>query len=108
MTTLREKLRQLGRLFTSSGQMPANPAEQKSALDAHSLQNLMQLVGNTHEEMYSCDETFELLDEYVELATTQEDMAMLMPFVKRHLDMCPDCHERYDVLLTILENDPSV
>ncbi len=69
------------------------------------LQSLMQQVEETKEDQYSCDETFALLDEYVELVVSKEDAAALMPLVERHLQACPHCNEHYDTLLTILQTE---
>ena len=65
---------------------------------------LMRLIEQTNEGEYSCEETFDLLDEYVELAAAEEDLETLMPLVKKHVDHCPDCGPRYEILLDILQN----
>lgn len=70
-------------------------------LNPESTIRLMRLLERTQEEELSCEETFALLDEYVEL--TEGDAATLMPLVKHHLDGCPDCYERYDVLRHIVQ-----
>lgn len=67
------------------------------------LHALMQLLAETQEDQYSCQETFDLLDQYVELVRGREQADLLMPLVKKHLDNCPGCHEEYDVLIRILE-----
>jgi len=65
---------------------------------------LMRLVERTNEGEYCCEETFDLLDEYVELVATEQDVEVLMPLVKKHVDHCPDCGPRYEILLDILQN----
>jgi predicted anti-sigma-YlaC factor YlaD len=55
----------------------------------------------------SCDEVYELLDQYAEIIARGEDAAQLMPLIKHHLDMCEDCREEYRALLRILEATPS-
>lgn len=77
-----------------------------ATLNDHTIQRLMHLLEQTQEGMYSCEETFELLDEYVELVIHHQDAAHLMPYVRRHLDYCAHCHEAYEALLTILETKP--
>jgi hypothetical protein len=75
-------------------------------LNTDILKNLMSALEHTHEGMYNCDETFALLDEYVELILdNEEEAASLMPYVRRHLEMCPDCHEAYEVLRRILGSE---
>ena len=70
------------------------------------IKKLMQLLEKTREVECSCPETFALLDEYVELIDSNEEAAMLMPIVKYHLDMCPDCRDKFEALLRILQTEP--
>ena len=65
---------------------------------------LMRLIEQTNEGEYSCEETFDLLDEYVELIAADQDVEVLMPLVKKHVDHCPDCGPRSEILLDILQN----
>ncbi|NKQ34138.1 MAG: hypothetical protein HF973_00810 [Chloroflexi bacterium] len=88
--------------------MPEESAGQCSTLNQAALLDLLHRLENVQENAYSCEETFDLLDEYVELVVTDEEAAALMPLVKNHLDMCPDCRERYEILLRILEAEPFV
>lgn len=71
-------------------------------LNENILKALMQQVEQTNEGMYTCDETFDLLDEYAELINSDQDAAQLMPLVKAHLDKCPGCEKRFDILLDII------
>ena len=68
---------------------------------------LAQSLEKTESVEYSCDETFELLDQYVELVQGGDDAAELMPLVERHFDLCPDGREEYEVLLNILKSQIS-
>lgn len=63
---------------------------------------LLQMVENTDEVEIGCDQVFELLDQYVEMEARGEDVASLMPLVKRHLDKCRDCHEEYEALAQVV------
>ncbi len=54
------------------------------------------------EEEISCGELFTKLDEYVEREVDRKDAAVLMPVIREHLDVCPDCCEEYEALLDIL------
>lgn len=73
------------------------------AVDEASVKRLMQLIENTNEGEFSCEETFDLLDEYVELVDDDQQAAMIMPYLYRHLQHCVDCQERYETLLAILQ-----
>jgi hypothetical protein len=63
----------------------------------------LQVLENVQEEGCSCDEVFIRIDEYVEREVDQKDAENLMPLVREHLDLCPDCCEEYEALLDILE-----
>jgi hypothetical protein len=76
-------------------------------VDEQFVRRLMQRLEETRENEYSCEETFALLDEYVELANSREEAAVLMPLVQHHIDACPDCRERFEVLLRILQTETS-
>ncbi len=50
-----------------------------------------------------CSEVFAKLDEYVEKELDGQDAARLMPLLREHFDLCPDCCEEYESLLAMLE-----
>ncbi len=75
----------------------------KVKLTKEVLTNLMRQVEQTKEGMYTCQETFDLLDEYIDCTIDNEDAAKLMPLVKAHLDACPPCTQQFKVLQRILE-----
>jgi hypothetical protein len=64
----------------------------------HSHQELInRLLGPADPEV-SCDECFELLDEYVDLELSGEDADARLPGMRAHLDGCPACREDHDSL----------
>ena len=63
----------------------------------------LQVLESVQEEGCSCDEVFHHIDEYVEREVDKKDAQELMPLVREHLDLCPDCCEEYEALLDILE-----
>ncbi len=63
---------------------------------------LRVLEGVPEEEEISCGELFTKLDEYVEREVNKKDAAVLMPVIREHLDMCPECCEEYEALLDVL------
>ena len=86
-----------------------NNGDEVAELNAALVKNLMEMLDHTHEDMYNCEETFALLDEYVELIADDDEQAIaLMPYVKQHLDECPDCHDVYATLLNIIQSEPPV
>lgn len=67
---------------------------------------LMRKLEHLHENAYSCEEAFALLDEYVDMVTTDEEAAELMPLVKNHIEMCSGCKEAYAILMRIVQSEP--
>ena len=56
-----------------------------------------RLLGPGEPEV-SCDECFELLDQYVDLELTGEDADARLPGMRAHLHGCPACHEDHESL----------
>jgi hypothetical protein len=77
--------------------------ELKTDITKDGVISLMRRLEKTLENSYSCEESFALLDEYVELVASDEEAKRLMPLVKNHIDMCPDCREEFEILLHILK-----
>ncbi len=63
----------------------------------------LQVLERVQEGGCSCDEVFSQIDEYVEREVNKRDAENLMPLVREHLDLCPECCEEYEALLDILE-----
>jgi len=63
----------------------------------------LRVLESAREEEVPCDQVFSRIDEYVEREVDKKDAAQLMPLVREHLDLCPECCEEYDALLDILE-----
>ena len=64
----------------------------------------LRILEDVRAEDMSCDEMFIRLDEFVETEVQSHDAEKLMPLVREHLDLCPDCDEEYEALLNVLEN----
>lgn len=63
------------------------------------LKTMVRGVARTQEIEYSCDDVYQLLDEFTEAIAQGKDVAKLMPLVQQHLEMCPDCREEFEALL---------
>ena len=50
----------------------------------------------------SCDQCFELLDEYVELEVIWRGRRPRLPGLRTHLDGCPACKEDYESLRALI------
>jgi len=75
---------------------PAGPA---SGLD---MESVIRTLNDSQSAHLSCDEVFELIDQYAEHASRGEKIHQLMPLVHAHLGDCPECREQYDALLRVL------
>jgi predicted transcriptional regulator len=64
---------------------------------------MLQALAMTEEQEISCDDVFAVLDEFTEAAKRGENVLLLMPLVRQHLEMCPDCREEYETLLRMLQ-----
>lgn len=72
------------------------------------LKAMLYKIARTQEIELTCGEVFDLLDQYTEMVANGEDVAEIMPLVKQHLEMCPDCYEEFEALLRVLQNSPAL
>lgn len=106
-------LNKIKKLFSKTKQPmnKPNPSAERPLSETNitqdTLVDLMHRLEKTMTNAYSCEEAFALLDEYVELVADDEEAAQLMPLVKNHIDMCPDCRDKFEILLHILKTADS-
>jgi uncharacterized circularly permuted ATP-grasp superfamily protein len=93
----------LRKIFTSKNE----PGENGNQVPVNLIPKVMTSLEHTEIEEYTCDQVYELLDQFTELVHRQEDAARLMPLVQHHLDMCGDCREEFEALLRILQSQNS-
>jgi hypothetical protein len=72
-------------------------------LSSETVEKFLHVLESVREEEASCDEVYTRIDEYVEKEVDRKNAAQLMPLVREHLDLCPECCEEYEALLDILE-----
>jgi hypothetical protein len=60
-------------------------------------QLIARLLGPAGPEV-TCEECFELLDQYVDLEIAGEDADAHLPGVAAHFEGCPACHEDHESL----------
>ena len=65
--------------------------------EEHRNERLARLLGPTGPEV-SCEECFELLDEYVELEIAGADADRRLPGLRAHFEGCPACREDHESL----------
>ncbi len=68
---------------------------------------LLQKLVHTREDELDCQQVYEVIDVYAEMAAQGEDVSDALPLVKHHLEMCKDCTEEYEVLMEVLEASES-
>jgi hypothetical protein len=64
----------------------------------------LNVLEKARAEDMSCSDMFARLDEFVEREVQSKDAEKIAPLIREHLDMCPDCCEEYEALLTVLEH----
>lgn len=84
------------------------PVANGQDMDENDVRKLLTMLEKTREVEYTCAEAFAQLDEFVELVVDDEEAAALMPLVQHHVDMCPDCRDKFEALLQILKTEPSL
>ena len=63
-----------------------------------------RLLGPAGPEV-SCEQCFELLDEYVELELAGDDADARLPGMRAHLEGCPACHEDHQSLRALVARE---
>ena len=71
------------------------------------MQKMLGMIERTRDDEYSCDQVHELMDQFAEAVARGQDAAQLMPLIRHHLDMCPDCREEFEALMRILQAAPA-
>ncbi len=87
--------------FTQSIQHIFKPRE---PLTDDVILKFLKVLDNARAEEMTCSELFTQLDEFVEREVNSKDAEKIMPLVQEHLDMCSDCCDEYEALLSVLEN----
>jgi len=65
----------------------------------------LKILERVREEDLSCADIYARLDEFVETEIKDGgDAEKLTPLLHEHLDMCSDCCDEYEALLSVMEN----
>ncbi|MFN8383257.1 MAG: hypothetical protein U0V02_15035 [Anaerolineales bacterium] len=81
-----------------------NPKQDSLELKDEVVLKFLRVLENAREEELSCSEMYTRLDEFVENEVQGKDADKITPLIHEHLDMCPECCEEYEALLTVLEH----
>ena len=80
-----------------------NKLSPRDELSNEAVYGFLRVLEQVRQEELSCEEIFAKLDEYVELEVKKEDAAHIMPFIREHLDLCPECWDTYEALKNVTE-----
>ncbi|NWF63750.1 MAG: hypothetical protein HXY38_05525 [Chloroflexi bacterium] len=65
----------------------------------------LKILEQVRQEDLSCTDMYARLDEFVEAEVREgTDAEKLTPLIHEHLDMCAECCDEYEALLSIVEN----
>jgi hypothetical protein len=67
------------------------------------VEGILRVLESVQLQEMTCAEVFAALDEYVERELKDHEAARVMPLLREHFDMCPDCCEEYEALLEAVE-----
>ena len=95
----------INNLFRGKGDTSVDSPD--SAQQRDSMKKMLTMLEQTKENEFSCDEVYQIIDQFAELVKRGEDAAQLMPMIQYHLDLCPDCREEYEALMRILDAMPA-
>jgi hypothetical protein len=76
-------------------------------LPDEAVQGFVRVLEKARAEDFTCDQMFAQLDEYVENELRGEDMSLIMPMLREHLDFCSDCCDEYEALLSVIQKHSS-
>jgi anti-sigma factor RsiW len=74
------------------------------SMDRHEPDTIARLLGPVGPEV-TCEECFELLDQYVDLELAAEDADVRLPGMRAHLEGCPACREDHESLRAFVAAD---
>jgi len=74
-----------------------------TSLDPAVMQKLLHMLALTEQDEVACDAVYAVLDQFCEAARRGENVLTLMPLVRQHLELCPDCREEYEALLRMMQ-----
>jgi len=77
-----------------------NPQEE---ISNEAVLGFIRVLENVRKDELTCSEIYNKLDEYVEKEIDTKDAAHIMPLIREHLDLCPDCCEEYEALLDVMD-----
>jgi len=86
-----------------------NPSENQPAsepeISDEVVMRFLQILEQVRDEDLSCSDMYARLDEFVEAEVREgADADKLTPLIHEHLDMCSECCDEYEALLSVVEH----
>ena len=75
----------------------------KQEIPNEAVLGFLRVLENVRAEDITCDEIYSKLDEYVENEVNKHHAAQIMPLIREHLDICPECNEEFETLLNVVK-----
>ena len=82
--------------------------QQPEPLQEKKLAGVLDMLVKTEAYEISCSDVGDALAEFAELHQQGRDVKHLMPLVHQHLEMCPDCREEYEALMSAIEAEEEI
>jgi hypothetical protein len=67
------------------------------------LTNVIRTLLSVPQEEITCDECYDVIDQYVDMLRAGDDPVVVLPKVKEHLGQCECCDVEFRALISILE-----
>jgi hypothetical protein len=93
---------EIRQIFRRLGRHIARRRGAINRLPPESVKRLLAGILQTRPQEIACDAAYALLDSLADRTVRGQDAATLMPLVQKHVEMCPDCREEFDMLLRSL------
>lgn len=68
----------------------------------------LHVLESARAEEMTCGELYSHLDEFVEREISSKDAEKVAPLVREHLDLCSECCEEYEALLSVIEHSADI
>ena len=68
------------------------------------LKKLLIALSMTNPEELDCGDCHEHIDQFADMLQEGKDPEIVLPLVKRHLELCHDCHEEFEALSIALDS----
>jgi hypothetical protein len=86
-----------------------NPSQNKPSSEPEITEEVvmrfLKILEQVREEDLSCTDMYTRLDEFVEAEVKEgADAEKITPLIHEHLDMCSECCDEYEALLSVVEH----